>query len=260
LPELPDVELLRRYVEATSLHKTIAEATIDAPRMLHDTTAAQVRSRLLNKAFEAAGRHGKHLLIEIDEGGWLMLHFGMTGKLDYARDDAELPNHTRLVIRFENGYRLAGTWQRRLGEIGIADDPESFVAARGLGPDALSVGLDSFKQRLGGRRGAIKPALMDQGLIAGLGNVYTDEILFHAGLDPGRQVPELSPAELGELHRAMLHVLRLAIERKADPARVPDSWLLPHRRPDAHCPRCGTRIDRVKTSGRAGYRCPACQK
>jgi formamidopyrimidine-DNA glycosylase len=259
MPELPDVECLRRYVDATSLHQTIDDMAVDAPRMLKETSAENLRATLQGKAFRGTARHGKHLLIDVADGPWLMLHFGMTGRLDYARQDGAPPEHTRLQIRFENGYRLAGIWQRRLGEITIAADPASFAEARELGPDALDLELDAFKALFEKRRGTIKSALMDQRFIAGLGNVYTDEILFHARIDPRRRAGHLANAELGELHRALLHVLRLAIERQADPDELPDSWLLPHRSTEARCPRCGARIEKVETAGRTGYRCPKCQ-
>jgi len=259
MPELPDVECLRRYVDATSLHQTIDAVAVDAPRMLKDTSAEKLRATLEGKTFRGTARHGKHLLIDVADGPWLMLHFGMTGRLDYARQEGEPPRHTRLEIRFAEGYRLVGIWQRRLGEIAIVTDPASFIEARGLGPDALDLGLDAFEQLFAGRRGTIKSALMDQRFIAGLGNVYSDEILFRARIDAARQARDLTDADLAELHRALLHVLRLAIERQADPERLPDSWLLPHRSTSAHCPRCGTRIEKVETAGRAGYRCPNCQ-
>jgi formamidopyrimidine-DNA glycosylase len=260
MPELPDVDVYRQYVDATSLHQKIEHAALDAPRMLKDITPDSLRSRLEGAKLEATRRHGKHLLIELSRGPWLALHFGMTGRLDYAKRDGGAPRHTRLSIEFANGYRLACIWQRRLGEIAIARDPESFVKERDLGPDALALELGEFKDLLAGRRGAMKSALMDQSLLAGIGNVYSDEILFQARLHPRRDADGLDEHDLAGLHRAMWHVLRLAIERHADPERVPRSWLLPRRGKDQRCPRCGGPIEHATIGGRRAYFCPACQR
>jgi formamidopyrimidine-DNA glycosylase len=260
MPELPDVDVYRQYVNATSLHQTIEKVAVDAPRMLKDITPESLRSRLEGAELEATRRHGKHLLIALSPGPWLALHFGMTGRLDYAKRDGGAPRHTRLSIEFANGYRLAGVWQRRLGEIALARDPDSFVEERGLGPDALGLELGELKERLARRRGAIKSALMDQGLLAGIGNVYSDEILFQAWLRPGREANGLDEHDLARLHRAMWHVLRLAIARRADPEQVPRSWLLPHRGPNQRCPRCGAGIERATIGGRRAYFCPKCQR
>lgn len=258
MPELPDVEVFRQQLAATSLHQEIEAVAIDAPKMLQDVSAEDLRSALLGTAFETTHRHGKYLFAELARGPWLVLHFGMTGRLDYTERDAEPPRHARLTIDFENGHRLAGIWQRRLGKIGMTTDPKSFVAEHELGPDALGLACSDLREMLARRRGGLKSALMDQAFIAGLGNVYTDEILFHAGLDPARPAADLGD-DVEKLHRATRHVLELAIERRAEPERLPDTWLLPHRKSEARCPRCGTPIDKVQTAERTGYRCPDCQ-
>jgi formamidopyrimidine-DNA glycosylase len=260
MPELPDVEVLRQYVDATSLHQTIEAVAIDAPRMLKHTATKTVRSWLEGADLAATRRHGKHLLVKTSRGPWLVLHFGMTGRLDYAKRDHDPPRHARLLIDFSNGYWLAGIWQQCLAEIGLACDVGGFVKERELGTDALELDLPEFKDLLARRRGAIKSALMDQKLFAGIGNVYSDEILFQARLHPGRDVRRLDETDLTGLHRAVRHVLRLAIERRADPEQVLGSWLLPHRSPDESCPRCSGHIERATIGGRSAYYCPRCQK
>jgi formamidopyrimidine-DNA glycosylase len=260
MPELPDVEVYRQYVDPTALHQRIERVQVDAPRMLKDVAPKDLRSKLEGAELEATRRHGKHLLIELSRGPWLVLHFGMTGRLDYGASDDGAPRHTRLSIEFAGGHRLAGIWQRRLGEIALTRDPESFVQDRGLGPDALDLRLPAFKDLLARRRGAIKPALMDQRLLAGIGNVYSDEMLFHARFRPDRDTRGLDENDLAGLHRALRHVLRLAIERRADPGQVPASWLLPHRKPDQSCPRCGAGVEHARIGGRRAYYCPRCQR
>lgn len=261
MPELPDVETFRRYVEATALHQKIAAAEVHGPRMLKGVSASGLAGALEGSAFASTARHGKYLFVGLDQGGWLLLHFGMTGYLEYRKNGGEAHARARVIVRFANGYRLAGFWTRRLGRIGLIDEPAGFVEAEGLGPDALASRLDraAFREMLGGRRGMVKSALMDQSFIAGIGNVYSDEMLFQAGIYPKAPARELEEAQANALHRAMRHVLRLAIERQAGPERLPRSWLLPHRRAGERCPRCGESVEQVKLSGRTGYFCPGCQ-
>ena len=260
MPELPDVETWRRYVAATALHQEVAAVEIDAPRMLKGVTPDRLKAALEGRAFTTTARHGKFMFAALSEGGWLLLHFGMTGYLKYLKDPDGALTGARLVLRFANGYHLAGFWPRRLGRIGLADDPAAFAAAEGLGPDALALDQAAFAEMLAGRRGTVKAALMDQGFIAGVGNVYSDEILFQARIDPWAGPRKLDAGQTRALHRAMVHVLELAIERQADPERLPRSWLLPHRHEGARCPRCGGTVAQIKASGRTAWLCPACQR
>jgi formamidopyrimidine-DNA glycosylase len=144
-------------------------------------------------------------------------------------------------------------------------DPRAFIAARDLGPDAFEPGLDlrAFRARLHGRRGTIKAALMDQTLVAGIGNMYSDEILFQARIHPLARVEELTLRQTTQLHRNITRVLAQAIRR--DPAsarfleRLPRSYLLPHRVRGGRCPRCHARLERTTISGRTSFHCPRCQ-
>jgi formamidopyrimidine-DNA glycosylase len=261
MPELPDVETFKRYVDSTSLHHRIKKVEVDAPRMLR-VAPRSLRKALEGSEFSKTERLGKHLLIRVKGGPWLVLHFGMSGMLEYAKDAGEGPAHTHLLVHFANGYRLAGIWQRRLGRIDLADDPVAYAEAHDLGPDALDPEIDfkKFKRRLQERRGAIKSALMDQAFLAGIGNIYSDEILFQSGIRPDVRVSDLSDARIRALHRAMRHVLRIAIARQADPDRLPESWLLPHRHKGGKCPHCGGALQQKRSSGRTAYFCPHCQQ
>jgi formamidopyrimidine-DNA glycosylase len=261
MPELPDVETFRRYVDATSLHQRITGVDLDATRMLQGARADEIRAALTGGRFEETARRGKFLFVRVDAQPWLVLHFGMTGFLTYFKADGAGPSHTRLLVDFDNGYRLAGVWRRRLGRIDLADDPEAFAAAHDLGPDAFgpALGRDELAAMLSDRRGGLKSALMDQSFVAGIGNVYSDEILFQAGLKPNRAAARLADDELDDLHRALRHVLATAIEHQADPARLPESWLLPRREGDAPCPRCGGELAHRQVAGRTARYCPRCQ-
>jgi formamidopyrimidine-DNA glycosylase len=187
MPELPDVQVFREYLDATALHQRIDDVTVSgAGELLHDVSARTLRDRLKGRSLAGTRRRGKHLFAKLSGNGWLRLHFGMTGELAYFKRRREAPDHVRLRLDFANGYHLAYRNVRKLGEIGLVDDVVEFVEAEGLGPDALDPELDlgAFREALGKRRGSVKGALMNQEVVAGIGNVYADEILLAAGGRP----------------------------------------------------------------------------
>jgi formamidopyrimidine-DNA glycosylase len=262
MPELPDVEIWRRYVDATALHKEIGRVEIVAPRMLCGIGAEAFKKRLEHNTLASTSRHGKFLFVRLSGGGCLVLHFGMTGYLEYVKDTGCSSQYTGLLLRFSNGYRLACHWKRKLGRVSFAENPDTFIKQAGLGPDAYDPGLTraAFVRRFRARRGGIKSALMDQKLIAGLGNIYADEILYQARVHPQSKANALDDRRLATLWSTMRHVLRLAIERQANPKRMPRSWLLPNRHRAGRCPRCRTTLQRLKVSGRTAILCPSCQR
>ena len=263
MPELPDVENFKRYLDATALHKRIAQITLTSEKVLHGVTRQKLAAALTGHELSRTHRHGKHLFAELDDGPWLMLHFGMTGYLAYFKRLDDDPAHDRLRLDFDNGYHLAFVNQRLFGEVGIVDDPAAFAAKEGLGPDALGLDEDGFRALLADRRGQIKSALMDQSLIAGIGNVYSDEVLFQAGIHPKTQIGDLDDAAQHRLYETMMDVLKVAIDKGAGSDELfdnlPDNWLLPRREEGATCPRCGGEIRAIKVSGRNAYLCPTCQ-
>jgi formamidopyrimidine-DNA glycosylase len=152
---------------------------------------------------------------------------------------------------------------RKLGHIYLTADVKTFVSQKDLGPDVCSPEFDrkTFHKLLANRHGMIKSALMDQSLMVGIGNVYSDEILFQAGVHPRQSVPNLKEETIDEIYDCLNEVLRTAIENKADPANFPDDYLTPLRgQKKADCPRCGGQIRRVEVAGRSAYYCPACQQ
>lgn len=259
MPELPDVEVLRRYLDATALHQRIARVERLDPALVHGTSSARLRAVLAGASLERTRRHGKWLFARCGDGPWLVLHFGMTGGLAYLDPADCSPVHTRMLLAFENGHRLAYVCQRKLGRILIADDVDGFVTERRLGPDAFDLDIDGLLRALGRGRGAAKPTLLNQHAVAGLGNVYSDEALFQAGLHPRTPMNTLDGAARRSLARRIRHVLATAVERGANPDDLPRSWLLPRRHLGATCPRCGSLIRRTRLAGRSAYYCPNCQ-
>jgi formamidopyrimidine-DNA glycosylase len=262
MPELPDVASYARYVDATVLHRTVERTHVVDESILADVTRRQLAARLKRRELTATARHGKFLFVRLDDGADLVLHFGMTGDLQSWRSDRPTPRHARVVWDLSDHTHLAYTCQRLLGEVGHTRDRDALLAAHSLGPDALDPALDRdrFTERLAARRGTVKAALMNQSLLAGMGNVYSDEILFQAGLRPGRKLNTLSPGDLHGLHGVLRHVLQTASARGPDVADQPDGWLIHHRDQGEACPSCGESLRSSKVSGRTSYWCPACQR
>ena len=150
--------------------------------------------------------------------------------------------------------------QRKFGEIELIEDVDEFRRIRGLGPDALGISLSQFKAIFGKHRGAVKAILLNQQLIAGIGNLYADEILFRACMHPAIDAARLSDKDLKRLFRAMRHVLEKAIALKTDFNRLPKSWLLLHRGKRGRCPRCGRALKSATIGGRTSWFCEHCQK
>jgi len=260
MPELPDVEIQKSYVDATCLHIHIESVEVHDPIVLDGLTPQTLGKALADRTFESTRRHGKHLFMKLDNDNWLGLHFGMTGELKYYKNEDEKPEFEQVLFHFKNGYQLAYVMPRKLGQIRLIDSVDSFLEEKELGPDALDLNFEKFRHLLSGRRGMIKSTLMNQSILAGIGNVYSDEILFQARIHPRTKANDLDEKQLQSIFDAMQNVLETAIDRDANPKEFPDSYLIPHRSEGERCPRCGDEIQRIEVSGRAGYYCPQCQK
>src|SRR4029077_9342002 len=180
MPELPEVETFKRYLDSTSLHQRITGLDVRDAYVLKRVSARELTRRLKGCRFENSHRHGKHLFVRAGDELWLRLHFGMTGSLQYLKRDEQPPKTARVIFRFANKCRLAFDDQRKFGEIGLSRNVDEFLRNRGIGPDALDISLSQFKTILGKHRRAVKSILLNQKLIAGIGNLYADEILFRA--------------------------------------------------------------------------------
>lgn len=266
MPELPDVEVLKRHLDTNALGRPIARTAVADARILDGISAQRLATLLKRRRFQSSRRHGKHLFVRLDEGGWLTLHFGMSGGLELFDAGGDEPRFTRVRFDFEDGSHLAYTARRMLGRVGLAEDADEFIRNKALGPDALDERLnpDRVADALGKGRRGIKAALMDQSVMAGIGNIYSDEILFQARIHPAVPVAALGRERLRQLSTEIRNVLETAIRHGAGSERfidrLPAGYLLPRREKGGACPRCGSRIQTIKMSGRTAYYCPKCQR
>jgi formamidopyrimidine-DNA glycosylase len=257
VPELPDVEGFRRVLAEHGSGRRVEETEVPDPSVLRNATPEVVARALRGHRFEEPERHGKWLLAHI-EGGIVLFHFGMSGELRWAQIGAERHRHDRVVVRLEDG-ELRYRDQRKLQGVWLARDAEEAAAITGpLGPDALGLSSRQLRERLGGRRGELKAALMDQEVIAGLGNILVDEILWQARIHPRRHVHDLCDREWDRLYRSLRRVVRQSVRAGRVPPRP--SWLTGVRDQDApSCPRCGAALVRDRVAGRSSWSCPRCQ-
>lgn len=260
MPELPDVEAFRRDFAARGLGTGIENVRLEEPGYLRGASLAQLRAALEKDRFAQVTRHGKILFAETERGPVLVMHFGMTGAIQFLEPGEAQPQGTCLWLGFADGRGLAVLTQRKLGWLELTDDQEGYLRENGVAPDALTLSQQAFAERIGAGRGRLKSALMNQSKIAGIGNVYSDEILFRAGLSPRSKRQDLSQEQLQALYQAMRSVLEEASEILSSGAELPGDWLAQHREEGAPCPRCGTPLRREKIGGRSAYFCPRCQK
>jgi formamidopyrimidine-DNA glycosylase len=265
MPELPDVELFKQHLDETCLGRTIRNVTVNDARIVEGGSADRISSRLRNSRLTQSRRHGKHLLVGLEPQGWLTMHFGMNGSLRHFAEAEDEPAYDRVRFDFTDGHHLAYVNPRLLGRVGLATDPASFIAEEELGPDALDPRFDlaAFERALGGRRRDLKSLLMDQALIAGIGNIYSDEILFQARVHPRAASNRLAVDARKHLFDCIKQVLQTAIDAGAGAERLvdrlPKSFLIPHRKKGGRCPRCAGEIVAAKFSSRTAYYCPRCQ-
>src|ERR1044072_5288177 len=162
MPELPEVEISKRYLDTTSLHQCIDDVDVRNTYILKGTSARELARRLKGRRFESSRRHGKHLFVRADGELWLRLHFGMTGSLQYFKNDKQAPQYARVLFVFANKHRLAFDDQRQFGQIGLLKDVDEFLKEHEVGPDALKIDLREFKKILGKCRGAVKSVLLNK--------------------------------------------------------------------------------------------------
>lgn len=258
MPELPEVETFRRYIERTSLERPIAKVEVKNLLIIRPMEAEAFVATVEGSKFLSTFRHGKQLFLEMGRGGWLTWHFGMTGEPVYFDGMYDEPRYDRLLFTFERGH-LAFEDPRMLGRIGLTPSPEVFITERRLGPDALTVSRREFVQIMGRSRGPIKMVMMDQHKLAGVGNLYSDEALFQSRIDPRTPASSLGTGRLESLHGNVRKVLFRSVRVGGDLSRLPRSYLLRHRAKGESCPSCGGEVASIALGGRTSYLCPRCQ-
>ena len=267
MPELPEVETIRAQLALRLEGRTLARVEILDPRLTRPFDLFEVAEELEGDRVVAVERRGKYLVMRLESGLALVVHLRMTGGFGFVP-----ASHERAVLELDDGSRLVYRDVRRFGTWFVldADDAESYLEMKN-GPEPLGPGFTAewLAARLAQRRAALKAVLLDQRVVAGLGNIYADEALWRARLNPLRPANDLAPEEVRRLLRAIRAVLRKGIERQGSTLRdyaAPDGStgvmqeeFRVYGREGEPCPRCRTPIAKGRVGGRGTWFCPRCQ-
>lgn len=259
MPEILEVEFFRRAAEGI-VGRVVREVTHVDPLVCEDG----IGSVLFGRRVVGVRRLGKVLTLDLGSRQKTVdlsidLHFGMSGRIivdgvapigELAYGASDDDRWLRFGVRFDRGW-MAISDPRRFARVSWSRE------GAGLGPDAFSIDLTTMRRRLDGRRGPVKAVLLDQGTLAGLGNMLVDEILWRVGIDPRRSVARLGAQEVASIHRSMRTVLRQLDRRGGSHA---GDLSVEHRRPGQVCPRDGVVLERASVGGRTTFWCPRHQK
>lgn len=274
MPELPEVETMVRDLTPRIVGRRIVG--VDAPfaGCVVYPEYPEFEQRVIGRTITGISRRGKYAIFSLDSGDALVVHRGMTGSLFHRPATDPLEPYVRLRFRLDDGTELRFNDPRKFGKVYImeATGAERPLPWTRMGPEPLNgaFDLEGFRETLRKRTALIKPLLLNQQVVAGLGNIYVDEALFMAGVHPERRAKTLTAEEVDRLHAAIQTVLAAAIQRRGTTfssyqdiegrsGQYQDS-LRVFRQEGAACPRCSTPIVRVVVGGRGTYICPDCQR
>ncbi len=274
MPELPEVETVRRTLETKLLGLEFTGVQILLPKIIKTPDPDDFKEMIKEKKILKLDRRGKYLLINLSDDFTLMLHLRMTGKLVYSENGEPPSKHTHVIFHLSNNGRLYFIDMRQFGRIWLTPTASlnNLVGFKDLGVEPLSEQFtrDFLKKELSCRHAKIKPLLLNQTFIAGLGNIYSDEVLHRARINPERVATTLTPREIAHLFHAIQDVLREGIENRGTTVRDfidgngrPGNYqklLNAYGREGKPCHHCGEKIVRKKVGGRSSYYCPSCQK
>lgn len=266
MPELPEVETIKRELEKTVLGKKITGVIINNPKVIKEPSKEKFASGLKNALIKNILRKGKLLILEFSSGKSLTIHLKMTGQLVYPGN----ARVSRLSFKLSDGKWLDFNDRRLMGELRLLDDWRTLKFVKELGPEPFALSEENFKNMLKPKKSKIKPLIMDQSFISGVGNLYAAEALFRAGISPFRAASSLSAHESALLFKEIKETLQDAIKHRGSSVdqyiRVsgePGGYAKYHKvydRQGKPCLLCGTPIKRISLAGRGTYFCPKCQK
>lgn len=270
MPELPEVETYRRDLEPELHGRMVRKTEVFWPRTIAVPAAEEFQRRMTNQLIDAVGRRGKYLLFSLAAHQTLIVHLRMTGELHFHADSVPPDKHTHVRFWLDDNRTLHYRDMRKFGRMWLVADPLEVL--RGLGPEPLEEEFqpDFLADRLRNRTASIKSLLLNQGIVAGVGNIYADEALFLSGIDPRRPGKSLSMAEVDILFEKIRCVLNLGIEKCGSSLQtyvrlggMRGTFQDEHqvfRKTGEPCPRCGRSIQRIVLAQRSTHFCPGCQK
>ena len=274
MPELPEVESIRAQLQEILPGRTVARVQIDDPRLVLPADPQVVENALVGRSFTSIERRGKYLMFVLDDGQTAVAHLRMTGQIHWHAEPGDEPRHLRARVDLAGGGALLMCDMRRFGTLTLVSTDHArgtkyWHGRVGVEPLGSAFTAQRLSELLAGRQSPIKAALLNQALVAGIGNIYADEALFAAGVHPERTAGSLTADEIGRLHRAIRDRLRVAvaaggssIDRYRDTRGergAMQTLLKVHLRAGRPCLRCGEVIIKMRVAQRGTYICPSCQ-
>ena len=271
MPELPEVESIRRFLKKHILNREISTVNIKLDKIIHEDKELFIK-HLKKAVITDIKRQGKYFIFVLSNGHYLIIHLKMSGQLLYVSHESKIIKHTHVIISFKSGgFDLRFKDVRRFGYLLTLSEGElqKYFLKR-IGPDILDVSFLAFKKTLKSKQRIVKSLLLDQKLYAGIGNIYANEALFLSGIHPRVKSSNLNDSELKKLYEALQKLLKSAI--KLGGSSIGD-YILPdssiglfqkkhkiYQKDGQACPVCKTHIKRIKQNGRSTWYCPKCQK
>lgn len=266
MPELPEVETIRLQLQSIT-NKKISEVIIKDKRVIKDIKAEAFRLAVKNKKIKDVLRRGKVLIVELSDGNSIVLHLRISGWIIIGDGNEK---YSRVVFCFSSGVCMSFCDSRVLGEIKLARDWKQVPIIKRMGPDPLELDKKGFLELFSGKKTKIKPLLMDQDFLAGVGNIYAQEALFCAGVHPERNADKITSAEMGKIYQCLVKILKDAIKNRGssvDTYRAPDGSqdnyqdrLKVYGRQGEPCCKCKNPLKKKSIAGRGTCFCPYCQK
>lgn len=274
MPELPEVETVKRTLAEHLIGLRIKEIRVNHEIVIKIPDIDEFKKKIIDKIITGIDRRGKYLIFSLSQGLKMIVHLRMTGQLVYVEKSIPMKKHTHVIFGLDNDKELRFTDQRRFGRIWLVGDQElpSVSGLCSLGPEPLGDAfcLEDFQHQLAHRKTRIKSLLLDQRCIAGIGNIYADEILFRSQIHPERAADSLSDQETLRLFEEVGNTLREAVEHRGTTFSdyvdgrgekgAHQNYLNVYQQVGKKCPRCGVIIERVKVGSRSAYHCPGCQQ
>lgn len=274
MPELPEVETYVRELEPELNGRDVIHAEVSWPRIIAEPTVETFESGMAGQTFATFGRRGKYMLLGLASGDTLIVHLRMTGKLLLQPGETPPQKHTHVQFDLNDGRRLFYNDPRKFGRLWLVNDPSHVLSRLGPEPLSESFSVDWLVAKMAGRTASIKALLLDQSVVAGVGNIYADEALFDAAIHPTRAGGQLNADELSALRTSVRMVLEAGIRYRG--SSLGDSSELNYMRPGGSsgrfqdefqvfrrtgqpCPNCGTEIERIVLAQRSTHFCPTCQ-
>jgi len=271
MPELPEVETIKRELDKAIINKKIVDVIVNNAKVIREPKKEKFVAELKNNAIKKIIRKGKLLIFELSSGKSLTIHLKMTGQLIYPRQGGASPGKTsRVSFKLSDGKLLDFNDTRLFGELRVVDDWQKLKFIKELGPEPFDISAEKFKKMLANKRTKIKVLLMDQKFISGIGNLYANEALFRAKIDPRRPANSLSDKEkellFKEIKNTLLEAIKYggsSVDQYVQLSGKPGEYVKYHKvydREGEKCFKCRGTIKRITLGSRGTYFCPKCQK